>query len=286
MIVTDTIAQTRQHIAAARTAGKTIGCVPTMGGLHQGHLSLIRRCRDECDFAVATLFVNPTQFAPNEDLDNYPRPFETDAKLCRDIGLDLIFAPDDRQMYPDKNLTWVNIDKISAGLCGASRPDHFRGVCTVVAKLFNIVTPDIAYFGQKDAQQLAIIRRMVTDLNFPIEIRSCPIVRDEDGLALSSRNQYLNPQQRPQAPCLYHALNCAHDLITSGTQNVADIISAMTAIVEQSSHARIDYISIVDSELLQPLKQIDRPVLVALAVYFGSTRLIDNIVVEPPAAKR
>ena len=286
MIVTETIAQTRQLITAARTAGKTIGCVPTMGSLHQGHLSLIRRCRQECDFSVVTLFVNPTQFAPRENLDNYPRPFQADTKMCRDIGVDLIFAPDDRQMYPDKNLTWVNIEKISATLCGVSRPDHFRGVGAVVAKLFNIVTPDIAYFGQKDAQQLAIIRRMVADLNFPIEIRSCPIVRDKDGLALSSRNQYLNPQQRSQAACLYHALNHARQLIESGAQNTTAIIAAMTEIIEQSSLAHIDYISIVDNELLQTVEQIDRPVLIALAVHFGSTRLIDNIVVEPPAAKR
>ena len=286
MIVTETIVQTRQHIAAARTAGKTIGCVPTMGGLHKGHLSLIRRCRRECDFAVVTLFVNPTQFAPGEDLDNYPRPFKADKKICRDIGVDLIFAPGDRQMYPNKNLTWVNIEKISTTLCGASRPNHFRGVGTVVAKLFNIITPDIAYFGQKDAQQLVIIRRMVADLNFPIEIRSCPTVRDKDGLALSSRNQYLNPQQRPQAVCLYHALNHARDLIASGNQNPAAVIAAMTEIIEKSSLARIDYISIVDNELLQPVEQINRPVLVALAVNFGSTRLIDNILVEPPAPKR
>jgi len=286
MIISDTIAQTRRFIAAARAAGQTIGCVPTMGSLHQGHLSLIRRCRDECDFVVVTLFVNPTQFAPDEDLENYPRPFEADTKMCRDIGVDLIFAPDDRQMYPEENLTWVNVEKISGTLCGATRPHHFRGVCTVVAKLFHIVTPDIAYFGQKDAQQLTIIRRMVADLNFPVEIRSCPTDRDKDGLALSSRNQYLTAQERPQAACLYHALNLARDLIASGAQNPAAIIAALTKIIEKSSLARIDYISIVDNQLLQPVEQIDRPVLVALAVHFGSARLIDNIVVEPPASKR
>jgi len=286
MIVAKTIAQTRQHIVGARAVGKTIGCVPTMGGLHAGHLSLIRRCRQECDFAVVTLFVNPTQFAPGEDLDNYPRSFEADAKMCREIGVDLIFAPDNRQMYPGENLTWVNVEKISSGLCGASRPHHFRGVCTVVAKLFHIVTPDIAYFGQKDAQQLSLIRRMVADLNFSVEIRSCPTVRDKDGLALSSRNQYLTAQERQQAVCLYRALNHAREIIASGAQNAAAVIAAMTEIVEQSSHARIDYISIVDNELLQPVELINRPVLVALAIHFGSTRLIDNIVVEPPAAKR
>jgi len=285
MIVTKTIARTRQVIGQARTEGKTIGCVPTMGGLHEGHLALIRRCRDECDFAVVTVFVNPTQFAPTEDLESYPHTFEADRAACEKIGVDLIFAPADDQMYPGENLSWVNVEKISAHLCGGSRPHFFRGVCTVVAKLFNIIAPDIAYFGQKDAQQLAVIRRMVADLNFPVEIRSCPTVRESDGLALSSRNAYLDPDQRRQAVCLNQALQHAQQLVESGVTKSTDIIAAMKGIIDKQSLGRIDYISIVDNDLLQPIERIDRPAIIAVAVHFGSARLIDNIVIEPAVRK-
>ena len=285
MIVTKTIARTREVIGHARAAGKLIGCVPTMGGLHEGHLSLSRRCRQECDFAVVTIFVNSTQFAPTEDLAGYPRTIEADRAACEKIGVDLIFAPADDQMYPADNLSWINVEKITARLCGASRSHFFRGVCTVVAKLFNIVTPDIAYFGQKDAQQLAVIRRMVADLNFLVEIRSCPTIRESDGLALSSRNAYLDPDQRRQAVCLNQALEHAQQLVASGVTKSADIIAVMKEIIEKQPQGRIDYISIVDNELLQPIEMIDRSALIAVAVHFGSARLIDNIVIEPAVKK-
>lgn len=283
MIIARTIAETRRRVAEARAAGKTIGLIPTMGALHQGHLSLVRCCGQQCDYTVVSIFVNPTQFAPNEDLDGYPRTFEADCRACEDLQVDLIFAPTTSQMYPDDNLTWIDVDKITAGLCGASRPTFFRGVCTVVAKLFNIITPDIAYFGQKDAQQLAVINRMAADLNLPVEIRSCPTVREPDGLAMSSRNRYLSSDQRKEALCLWEALKRAAELIAAGQTDSQTIIEAMSRIIEAKPQARIDYISIVDRDLLQPLACVDQPVLIALAVHLGSARLIDNILVDPPA---
>jgi len=286
MIITETIEQTREIVAQARREGKKIGCVPTMGALHEGHVALIRRCCGECDFSVVTIFVNPTQFGPAEDLECYPRTFESDCEACRKEGVDLIFAPSVTQMYPQQNLTWVNVDKLGEHLCGASRPMFFRGVCTVVAKLFNIVGPEVAYFGQKDAQQLAIIKRMVADLNIPVEIRPCPTVREADGLAMSSRNRYLNPEQRRQALCLFEALNRGVQLVISGQRDSAAIIAAMQEVIKRWPLARIDYISIVDSELLQPVAHLDRPCLIALAVHIGSARLIDNILVDPPGGKK
>lgn len=281
MIVAQTVVEVRKIIADVRRAGKTIGLVPTMGALHQGHLSLIHRCCRECDFSVVSIFVNPTQFAPHEDFESYPRTFQADCDACHERGVDLIFAPGVNEMYPQENLTWVNVEKISAHLCGASRPGFFRGVCTVVAKLFNIVTPDLAYFGQKDAQQLAVIERMVADLNMSVEIRPCPTVREDDGLAMSSRNQHLDPQQRRQALCLHQALKRARQLIAAGQTDPARLIDEMKALIEKEPQARVDYISIVDNELLQPVPRIDRPVLIALAVRIGPARLIDNILVDP-----
>jgi len=283
MIITDTINQTREIIVQARRDGKTIGIVPTMGALHEGHFSLIRRCRAECSFAAVSIFVNPTQFAPDEDLDKYPHNFEADYRACRDLGVDLIFAPATTEMYPRKNLTWINVEKITNHLCGTSRPNHFRGVCTIVAKLFNIIQPDIAWFGQKDAQQLVVIRRMVADLNMPVDIRSCPTVRETDGLAISSRNDYLNSDQRRQGLCLNQALCRAREMVIDGTTDANIIIEAMRLIIEKQPDASIDYISIVDNDLLQPIAEIDRPALIALAVRIGPARLIDNIIVEPPA---
>jgi pantoate--beta-alanine ligase len=281
MIIAKTIAETRKVISHGRAAGKSIGLVATMGALHEGHVSLIGRCHSECDYTVVSIFVNPTQFGPNEDLAKYPRTFDGDCRMCEAGGVDLIFAPDDKEMYPCENLTWVDVDKLGEHLCGASRPGHFRGVCTVVAKLFNIVRPDFAYFGEKDAQQLAIIGRMVSDLNIPVEIRRCPTVRAEDGLALSSRNKNLNAQQRQQACSLYQALSKAKELITAGQVRTSIIIRAITEIVARQPQVEIDYISVVDKDLLQPIKQIDRPVLIALAVRVGGTRLIDNIIIDP-----
>jgi len=286
MIIAETILHTRDLIKQARRPGKTIGLVPTMGALHEGHFSLIRRCVMECDFSVVSIFINPTQFGPTEDLAKYPRTFEADTCSCRDLGVDMIFAPPTDQMYASQNLSWVNVEKLTDNLCGSNRPTHFRGVCTVVAKLFNIIQPDIAYFGQKDAQQLAVIRRLVRDLNFSVEIRPCPTVRDPQGLALSSRNDYLTPDQKQNALCLSQALDRARELIASGTTDSPTIINAMQSIILGQPQTRIDYISIVDSDLLQPLAKIDRPALIALAVHIGPARLIDNILVEPPAQKQ
>ena len=259
-----------------------IGFVPTMGYLHEGHLSLVKQARIENSSVVVSIFVNPTQFGPQEDLDKYPRNFEADCRACRDLGVDLIFAPPTAEMYPRENLTWINVEKLTDHLCGTYRPNHFRGVCTVVAKLFNIIQPDIAWFGQKDAQQLAVIRRMVADLNMPVEVRSCPTVRETDGLARSSRNDYLNPDQRRRGLCLNQALCRAREMVAAGTTNTNTIIEAMRHIIEKQPEAHIDYISIVDNELLQPIAEIDRPALIALAVRIGPARLIDNIIVEPP----
>lgn len=286
MIISNTITQTRDLIKQTRIDGKTVGLVPTMGGLHEGHFSLIRQCQEQCDFSAVSIFVNPTQFGPNEDFDKYPRTFDTDCDMCRQMGVDLVFAPSADEMYPQPNLTWVNIDKLTNNLCGASRPTHFRGVCTVVIKLFNIVQPDVAYFGEKDAQQLAVITRMVADLNLPITICPCPTVRDTDGLAFSSRNQHLTPDHRRQAPCLYHALCHGDDLIAAGQDDTHLIINEMKDIISQNSSGQIDYISIVDKELLRPIEKIDRPALIALAVYFGDTRLIDNFSVDWPNIKK
>jgi pantoate--beta-alanine ligase len=281
MQIVHEIKQAREIIKKLRNTGKTIGLVPTMGALHEGHLSLVSSCRRECDFVVVSIFVNPTQFGPSEDLAQYPRPFETDCQLCQEQGVDLIFAPSAEEMYPQEQLVWVDVEKLGEHLCGASRPGHFRGVCTVVAKLFNIITPDFAYFGQKDAQQLAIIKRMVRDLAVNLEIRSCPTVREPDGLARSSRNRYLNQNERKQALCLYQALKTAEQLVGSGENDAMVLTAAMKTVIREQSSARIDYISIVDKELLQPIQKIDSPVLIALAVYIGSTRLIDNILVDP-----
>ena len=280
-LITRTIEQARQRIAQVRAEGKTIGFVPTLGGLHEGHFSLIRCCRAECDFTVVSVFVNPTQFGPAEDYRGYPRTFEADRAVCAELGVDMIFAPDEQAMYPQANLTWIEVAKLTEGLCGAQRPGHFRGVCTVVAKLFNIITPDAAYFGRKDAQQLAVISRMVADLNMNVRIRACPTVRQENGLALSTRNQYLSGEQRRQAGCLYRALERAAALVAGGEVDVAAIVGAMTEIIEAEPEMRIDYICIVDNDLLQSLEKIDRAALIGLAVFCGSARLIDSIVVDP-----
>ena len=283
-IVADII-QARKIIDRARRDDKTVGLVPTMGALHRGHLSLVQRSRQECDFTAVSIFVNPAQFGPGEDLDNYPRSFDADCRDCRELGVDLIFAPTVAEMYPRENLTWINVVRLSEHLCGTARPGHFRGVCTVVAKLCNIILPDRAYFGQKDAQQLAVIRRMVADLNMPVEIVPCPTVREPDGLAMSTRNEYLDADQRRQARCLSQALDHAAELIAAGQVNAATLIDAMRAVIAQQDQAHIDYISLVDADLLQPLTTLDRPALIALAVKIGPARLIDNILVAPPADK-
>ena len=274
MQVTKTVEETRKQIKQWKKEGKTIGLVPTMGFLHEGHASLIRKCREQNDIVVVSDFVNPTQFGPNEDLEAYPRDFERDSKLCESLGADLIFAPSPEDMYHDPH-AFVSIDTLSETLCGKTRPIHFKGVCTVVTKLFHIVAPDRAYFGEKDAQQLAIIRKMVKDLNFDIEIVGCPIVREEDGLAKSSRNTYLNDKERQAALCLSRAVKTGKEVIYTGA-DAKEVLNPMKAIIEAEPLARIDYVMMVNALTMQPIEKADRDVLVAMAVYIGKTRLIDN----------
>ena len=274
-IVSD-IREMQQLAGHYRQQGKTIGFVPTMGYLHEGHLSLMRRTRPQCDILVVSIFVNPTQFGPNEDFERYPRDFERDERLCREVGVDVVFYPTADAMYPRPYLTYVHVEKLSETMCGASRPGHFRGVTTVVTKLFNIVQPHIAVFGQKDYQQSLIIRQMVRDLNFDVEIDVAPIVREADGLAMSSRNKYLSPEERQQALVLYRSLTRAEELIREGERNVDTLLQAMQTVISEAPDARIDYIAIVDAETLEPLSTVRHNTVIALAVYIGTTRLIDN----------
>lgn len=279
MEIVHTIEHVRKSVRQARIEGKTIGLVPTMGALHAGHGSLIEAAVAECDFVVVTIFVNPTQFGPGEDLDKYPHTLEADTAFCEKLGADLIFAPSADEMYPSESLTWVEVEKLTSGLCGANRPGHFKGVATVCTKLFNIVQPDVVFFGQKDAQQAAVIRRTVCDLNWPLKIRICPIVREADGLAMSSRNQYLSPDEHHRALCLYKALMACDEEIASGQRDANTLIDTMKAIIEQDQ-GQIDYVSIVDVDTLEPLSRIEERALVALAVHIGETRLIDNLVID------
>ncbi|MHC4782612.1 MAG: pantoate--beta-alanine ligase [Planctomycetota bacterium] len=279
MKIVHTIEHVRQAVRQGHTEGETTGLVPTMGALHAGHGSLIEAAVKECNFVVVSIFVNPTQFGPSEDLDKYPRTLEADAAFCEKRGADLIFAPSADEMYPEEQITWVEVEKLTDGLCGADRPGHFRGVTTVCTKLFNIVQPNIAYFGQKDAQQALVIQRMVSELNMPLEIRICPIVREQDGLAMSSRNRYLSSEERKRALCLHKALTTCREQIKAGQRDGNKLIDVMKAIIAQDQ-GQIDYLSIVDAETLKPLKTISDRALVALAVYIGSTRLIDNILID------
>jgi len=285
MRVCQQIHETREAVGQARKTGRQVGFVPTMGALHEGHLSLVRRARRECDFVVVSIYVNPIQFVAGEDLNRYPRDLERDLQLCRQLGVDLVFAPCDRVMYPGERFTTVRVAKLTEPLCGACRPGHFDGVTTVVAKLFNIVQPDAAYFGQKDAQQAVVIGRMVRDLDFPVQIRVCPIVRAQDGLALSSRNAYLDEEQRRQARCLYKALQAAKEAVAGGERRCESLVKLMRAIIEGSGPVGIDYISIVDPATLEDLQQIENPALIALAVRIGRARLIDNILLDRSGAE-
>ncbi|HLW68176.1 MAG TPA: pantoate--beta-alanine ligase [Gemmataceae bacterium] len=272
-----TIPEMRQAIAAARQAGQRIGLVPTMGALHAGHARLIEVALSECDFVVVSIFVNPTQFGPNEDFDRYPRSFAPDRELCARSGAAAIFAPDIATMYRASFRTFVEVEGLQDLLCGAARPGHFRGVCTVVLKLFNIVQPDVAYFGQKDAQQALILTRMVHDLDLPIEMRTVPTVREADGLALSSRNQYLDPAQRKNAPALWQTLHEAQRQIESGERDPNLIERMMMDRLSKVPGARVDYARVVSAETLQRLWRLQGQILIALAVFFGQTRLIDNV---------
>ena len=257
---------------------KNIGFVPTMGALHLGHLSLMKRARRENSILVVSIFVNPAQFGTGEDLKKYPRPLKKDLALCRASGVDFVFLPDDKIMYPRGYSTFVNVEGLSNLLCGASRPGHFRGVTTIVAKLLNIIGPSVLYLGQKDAQQAIIIKRMVEDLNFPVKVKIMPTVRQKDGLALSSRNAYLNKKKSSDAVVLFKALSLAKLLFALGTHDSGRIISRMKQLIDKKKQAKIDYVQIVDLEKLEKIKKIDRNCLVALAVWIGKTRLIDNVI--------
>ena len=275
-----TISEVRNEVKNWRKQGLSVGLVPTMGYLHEGHKSLIDRACKENDKVVVSVFVNPTQFGPGEDLATYPRDIQRDAALCEDAGAALIFNPEPEEMYFDDFHTYVTMESLSDELCGKTRPIHFRGVCTVVSKLFHIVAPDRAYFGQKDAQQLAIIKRMVRDLNFDIEIVGCPIVREADGLAKSSRNTYLNPEERKAALVLSKAVGLGQELIQKGERNADVIVEKMKQLIEEEPLAKIDYVQAVDAISIQPVAEIKGTVLVAMAVYIGKTRLIDNFIYE------
>lgn len=278
MNIYSTVSETRAACRGARANGKRLGLVPTMGALHEGHLSLVRAARAVCDVVAVSLFVNPTQFGPTEDLARYPRPFERDRKLLEKEGVAILFAPSAEEMYPKEDTTWVVVDGLSEKLDGHSRPGHFRGVTTVVAKLFNILEPDAAFFGQKDAAQCAVIRRLVSDLNFPVEIVICPIVREPDGLAMSSRNAYLSPEERKRALVLRQSLDRVEEEFRGGERSAAQLAAAARDVFAQEPEIRVDYIEIVDPDTLDPVAQIDRPALVAVAAYVGATRLIDNTV--------
>ena len=278
--IVKTIEEVRAQVKAWRAEGLTVGLVPTMGYLHEGHQSLIARSVAENDRTVVSDFVNPIQFGPTEDLATYPRDIERDAALCESTGANLIFHPEADEMYAPDFCTYVDMDHLTKGLCGKTRPIHFRGVCTVVSKLFHIVQPDRAYFGQKDAQQLAVIRRMVRDLNMPLTIVGCPIIREEDGLAKSSRNTYLSAEERKAALVLSRAVKLGQELVQNGEKNADAIVNAMRALIEQEPLARIDYVSAVDGLTMLPVHEINVGELIAMAVYIGKTRLIDNFSVE------
>jgi len=276
MKIVKSIDELRKDLKGYKLEGKSIGLVPTMGFLHEGHASLIRKARAENDIVVVSDFINPIQFGPKEDLKTYPRDLESDSKLCENIGVDFIFAPEASEMYHDRK-TFVDIEDMSNNLCGAKRPGHFRGVCTVCTKLFNITGADRAYFGQKDAQQVAIIKKVVFDLNIPIEIIPCPIVREDDGLALSSRNTYLSVKERKAALCLSRAIFKGEELAKNGA-SVSEVLEKMKEIISSEKLAKIDYISAVDLATMKDSKDFADDRLVAIAVYFGKTRLIDNFI--------
>jgi len=265
---------------ALRLTGKSLGSVPTMGALHEGHLSLVRASKSTCDSTVASIFVNPTQFGPNEDLDKYPRTFEADCALLEREGVDLVFAPSVAEIYPAGASTWVEVEGVGDRLEGASRPGHLRGVATIVAKLFHIVAPTHAFFGQKDAGQLAVLRKMARDLNFDLEIVGCPIVREADGLAMSSRNRFLNPEERKQALVISRALRAAFDLTAGGETSTATLLTAMRSVMAQEPDARIDYVTVVSAETLEEIEDVRRGGLLAIAAVIGTTRLIDNILIH------
>lgn len=275
------VSEVRAVCRLVRADGKRLGLVPTMGALHEGHLSLVRAAKAQCNVVAVSLFVNPTQFGPTEDLARYPRPFERDRELLEKEGVAILFAPSAEEMYPKGDATWVVVEGLGEKLDGRSRPGHFRGVTTVVSKLFHIVEPDAAFFGQKDAAQCAIIRRVARDLNFPVEIVVCPIVREPDGLAMSSRNAYLNPAERQGALSLRRSLHRVEEKFRAGERSTARLIAAAHEVFAGEPQVRLDYFEIVDPDTLDPVQQIQRQALAAVAAYLGNTRLIDNVVLKP-----
>ncbi len=280
MEVAKTIKSVRELVKAARGAGKTIGFVPMMGALHAGHVSLIEEAIKRTNFVVVSIFVNPTQFGPGEDFEKYPRNLDADIEICERAGVAVVFAPSVEEMDREKNVEWVDVDGLTEGLCGRSRPSHFRGVTTVCAKLFNIVGADVAFFGQKDAQQAVVIKRMVMDSELPLEIVVCPTVREEDGLAVSSRNKYLSAEERQEAILLYKSLQRAEELLKEGGCDVEAVIDKMRKVLAGGENVEIEYISIVGAENLRDVEVLAGKVLVAIAAKVGQTRLIDNIIVE------
>lgn len=278
MKIVETIKEVREQVRAWRKEGLSVGLVPTMGYLHEGHKSLIDRAVAENDRVVVSVFVNPMQFGPTEDLESYPRDMERDATLCESAGASLIFHPQPEEMYSEDFSSYLDMNTLTGGLCGKSRPIHFRGVCTVVSKLFNIVTPDRAYFGQKDAQQLAVIRHMVNDLSYGIEIVGCPIIREEDGLAKSSRNTYLSTTEREAALVLSRSLGEGKALLESGEKDAQKVKQVITEKIQSEPLAKIDYVEIVDWNTLEPVEKVEGKILTAIAVYIGKTRLIDNFI--------
>lgn len=280
MKIVETIKEVREQVKEWKKQGLSVGLVPTMGYLHEGHKSLIDRAVAENDKVVVSVFVNPIQFAPNEDLETYPRDLEADCALCESTGAAMVFHPEPDEMYGDDFTTFVDMTGVTKELCGKSRPTHFRGVCTVVNKLFNIVTPDKAYFGQKDAQQLAVIRRMVRNLNMNLEVVGCPIIREADGLAKSSRNTYLSAEERKAALVLSKAIFLGEKMIKDGECDGDKVLAAMTQLIESEPLAKIDYVEMVKWDSIEIHHQIDCPVLIAIAVYIGKTRLIDNFIAE------
>ena len=282
-------AEVRKRVGAARAQGKIIGLVPTMGALHEAHLTLMRRARAECGFVVVSIFVNPTQFVAGEDFERYPRDLAGDAKVCGSVGVDLVFAPEVQEVYPPGDSTWVEVaGTLVEGMCAPHRPGHFRGVTTVCARLFSIVVPDKAYFGEKDYQQLQIIRRMVRDLKLPLTIVPIPTVRERDGLAMSSRNAYLSPEERRAAPALRRGLRAAEEAAEAGEREAAAIVAVARSAIQAEPRVRLQYLELRDAETLEDITRVERPAVLALAAFVGKTRLIDNVVVGPgdtPAAQ-
>jgi pantoate--beta-alanine ligase len=277
MNIESTVNAVRNQVKEWRSQGLSVGFVPTMGYLHEGHASLIKAARADNDKVVVSIFVNPMQFGPKEDLASYPRDLKKDSALCESLGVDLIFHPEPEEMYHEGFSSFVDMTVLTQELCGLSRPVHFRGVCTVVTKLFNIVKPDRAYFGEKDAQQLAVIRHMVEDLNMDIEIIGCPIIREEDGLAKSSRNTYLSDEERKAALILSKSIRLAKEMLDKGETDTAVILDAMKSLISTEPLARIDYVKAVDGNTMQQITKVQKPMLIAIAVYIGKTRLIDNL---------